>query len=128
MGLGIGKQLNKNTTPTVMSLCNAIPHFLTLQSFLICDSSRIVSKGVAVVKTVGGGLVWIRGGEDVGVEEPGWSMTHPNTKVSRIKEKSHFSTRLLDSSSHRLGGREQLHSGNVCCPFNALTCKVIMLF
>lgn len=37
-------------------------------------------------------------------------MTHPNEKVCRIKEKRHFSTRLLGSSSHRLGQRKQLRS------------------
>lgn len=47
VGRGGGKQLKKkkSPTPTVMSLCNVILHFLMVMSFLICDGSRIVFEG-----------------------------------------------------------------------------------
>lgn len=51
---------SKKQTPTVMSLCNVIQHFLMVISFLICEGSRIVSEG------------WVDGGiEDVAVGEGG---------------------------------------------------------
>lgn len=46
----VGVAIKKTPTPTVMSLCSVIPHFLMVMSFLMCDGSRIV--------TVERGWVW----------------------------------------------------------------------